>query len=152
MSNSLVAYNNADSAYEYKVIEPVVGGAGPDATQIRKAYWNETGGTIAVNTLVTHSAGTAQGVGNSIAATAASANGAKVGVLTEATLDDNWGTVVVKGQVKVSATGTPSVGDLVTVSSGATGSVMTATVGTHYVIGHALTTKDSDGNVVIELY
>ena len=150
MSNSLVAYNNADAAYEYKVIEPVVGGAGPDATQIRKAYWNETGGTIVVNTLVTHSAGTAQGVGNSIAATAASANGAKVGVLTEATLDDNWGTVVVKGPVTVLGTGAINAGTPVRVS-GTAGTVDPGTAGTDHIIGHAITAL-SGGTALIELY
>jgi len=151
MSNSLVAYNNADAAYEYKVIEPVVGGAGPDATQLRKAYWNETGSTIVVNSLVTHSAGTAQGVGNSIAPTAASANGAKVGVLTEATLDDNWGTVVVRGPVTVRGTGAINAGTQVRVS-GTIGTVDPGTAGTDHIIGHAITAMDAASNVLIELY
>lgn len=150
MSNSLVAYNNADSAYEYKVIEPVVGGAGPDATQIRKAYWNETGSTIAVNTLVTHSTGTAQGVGNSIQAGSATLSTAKIGVLTEETLDDNWGTVVTRGQVTVLAHGAIAAGAMVQVG-GAAGKVQTLAAATATAIGHAITAAAA-GVVLIELY
>lgn len=153
MPNSLVGYNNTDAAYEYKVIEPVVGGAGPDATQIRKAYWNETGGTLAANTLVTHSSGTAQGVGNSIQATDTTVGSSKIGVLTEDTLDDNWGTVVTKGPVTVLAQGAISAGDTVSVSGTTGGKVekLTVTATAAGAIGHAIADAAA-GVVLIELY